>query len=377
MSGRVLITGGAGFLGANLADRLAGEGREVLIYDDLSRPGVETNLAWLVERHGGRIVPLIADIRDADKVREAVADAQAVFHFAAQVAVTSSVADPVLDFEINLRGTFNVLEACRHQAEPPPLLFASTNKVYGKIGDMTLVERTDSYRPVEERFDRYGVPESQPLEFWSPYGCSKGAADQYVLDYARIYGLPAVVFRMSCLYGPRQFGTEDQGWVAHFLISALAGEPITIYGDGKQVRDVLFVDDVVDAYLAAAADIGRLRGRAFNIGGGPGNAVSLLHMLGAIGRRHDRPPPVRFDDWRTGDQLYYVSDIRAFGAATGWAPKIGVEEGVARLDAWLTAHWTEIASIRRRPPDESCAGQSELELRRQHLLWLSRAASSH
>jgi CDP-paratose 2-epimerase len=376
MSEPVLITGGAGFLGANLADRLAGQGHKVMVLDSLARPGVETNLAWLLERHGERIHPLIADIRNAAVMRDAVADARAVFHFAAQVAVTSSVADPAEDFEVNLRGTFDVLEACRAAPHQPPLLFASTNKVYGKIGDVTLVEQADSYLPEDGDIGRYGVPEGRPLQFWSPYGCSKGAADQYVLDYARIYGLRTTVLRMSCLYGPRQFGTEDQGWVAHFLISALAGEPITIYGDGKQVRDVLFVDDVVDAWATALDRIDELAGRAYNIGGGPANMVSLRQMLDAIGRLNGRRPEVRFDGWRPGDQLFYVSDIRAFGADTGWRPRVGVQEGLARLNDWLKANWRQIASIRRSPRDESSPGQSELELRRQHLLWMSRTASS-
>ncbi len=372
----VVITGGAGFLGTNLADRLAGEGRRVLIVDNLARPGVETNLAWLQDRHGERVAAEIADIRDRHAVADVVGRAEAVFHFAAQVAVTSSVADPRDDFEVNLQGTFNLLDAARRRDDPPPLLFASTNKVYGKLDGVALSEDVDSYRPSANSTARWGIGEDQPLDFCSPYGCSKGAADQYVLDHARIYGLPATVFRMSCLYGPRQFGTEDQGWVAHFLISALAGEPITVYGDGKQVRDVLWVDDVVDAWLAAWANIDRLRGRAFNIGGGPENAVSLRQVLELIARRHGAPPPVSHDAWRPGDQLYYVSDIRGFGRVTGWRPKVSAAEGIARLDDWLRDHWKEIASLRRASRHESGVGEPELEVRRQHLLRVPRAASS-
>ncbi len=372
----VVITGGAGFLGANLANRLAHEGRQVLIYDNLSRPGVETNLAWLAERHGKRVRAVIADIRDPYVLAEVAYRAEAVFHFAAQVAVTTSVANPGEDFDINLRGTFNLLEACRRRPEPPPLLMASTNKVYGKIGDLALVEREGRYRPTSDDVHRHGVGEDRPLEFWSPYGCSKGAADQYVLDYARIYGVPAVVFRMSCLYGQRQFGTEDQGWVAHFLISALAGEPITIYGDGKQVRDVLYVDDVVDAYVVALRAMPNIRGRAFNIGGGPMNAVSLVDVLDIIERRHGERPQVHFDAWRPGDQLYYVSDIRAFAAATGWRPRVDAPAGIARLDTWLRAHWQRIAALRRAPRHEGRPAQSELELRRQYLLRLPGGASA-
>jgi CDP-paratose 2-epimerase len=329
----ILITGGAGFVGANLADRLAREGRNVLLYDNLARPGVERNLAWLRERYGNRIAFERADIRDRDRLGEAVRRAAQVFHFAAQVAVTTSVADPVADFEVNLQGTLNLLEALR--AWPAPLVFASTNKVYGKLAGIAIEERQERYGPADREIEQRGIAEDQPLDFCSPYGCSKGGADQYVLDYARIYGLDTVVFRMSCLYGPRQFGTEDQGWVAHFLISALKGEPITIFGDGKQVRDILFVDDVVEAFLAAQRCMSDIRGEAFNIGGGPDNSVSLRELLALIGRLNGRPPELRFGPWRPGDQAYYVSAIGKFADATGWRPKVAVEEGVARLRTWL------------------------------------------
>ena len=331
--GPVLITGGAGFVGANLADRLARDGRRVLVYDSLARPGVERNLAWLQERHGNRIGFERGDVRDGRRLAEAVRGAAQVFHFAAQVAVTTSVDNPVADFETNLQGTLNLLEALR--ASPAPLVFASTNKVYGRLAGIALEERAARYGPADPETERRGISESQPLEFYSPYGCSKGAADQYVLDYARIYGLDTVVFRMSCLYGPRQFGTEDQGWVAHFLISALRQQPITIFGDGKQVRDLLFVDDVVEAFLAAQRCMPEIRGEAFNIGGGPGNSVSLRELLALIERLDGRPPEVRFGPWRPGDQTYYVSDIGKFAAATGWRPGVAVEEGVGRLYAWL------------------------------------------
>ena len=254
----VLITGGSGFLGANLADRIAASGERILIYDNLSRPGVVQNLEWLQHRHTHRIETAIADVRDEGALREAVRQASAVFHLAAQVAVTSSVDDPVTDFEINARGTLNVLEAARRRPDPPPLLFASTNKVYGEAFDPAkLVERERRYEP--SLGEPTAIDESWPLKLCSPYGCSKGAADQYVLDYASVYRLRTVVFRMSCLYGPRQFGTEDQGWVAHFLIRALQGRPITIFGDGKQVRDLLYVDDAVEAYVRARARIARAR----------------------------------------------------------------------------------------------------------------------
>ena len=333
---RTVITGGAGFVGANLADRLAGEGRRVLIYDSLDRPGVEENMAWLCARHGDRVVVEIADVRDSYALRDAVGRAERVFHLAAQVAVTTSLDDPIRDFEVNARGTLNLLEALRAApGGPPPLVFTSTNKVYGGLRGLSFVEMSDGYRPADPTVGARGIAEDQPLDFCSPYGCSKGAADQYVLDYARIYGLPATVFRMSCIYGPRQFGTEDQGWVAHFLLRALRGEPITVYGDGKQVRDVLFVDDLVDALLLAQERIADTAGRAFNIGGGPDNAVSLLGLLDLIARLNRRYPEVSFGPWRPGDQLCYVSDIWAFHAATGWRPRVGVEGGVARLWRWL------------------------------------------
>jgi CDP-paratose 2-epimerase len=338
----VVITGGAGFLGTNLADRLASEGREVVVFDSLTRPGVEANLEWLRERHGARITPIIADIRDAYALRDAVRHAEAVLHLAAQVAVTSSVEHPVEDFEINARGTLNLLEALRAQPSPPPLLFASTNKVYGQLLTAADLERGAlRYEPRDAAL-RQGCGETAPLDFCSPYGCSKGVADQYVLDYARVFGLPTVVFRMSCIYGPRQLGTEDQGWVAHFLISALRGEPVTIYGDGRQVRDVLFVEDAVDAWLRSLEAVGELAGRAFNLGGGQHHTLSLLEMLELVERLTGRVPEVRHGPWRPGDQLWYVSDTSAFEQACGWRARTAPEAGVRRLLEWLQGH--EIAS---------------------------------
>ena len=334
----VLITGGAGFLGCNIAHRLAAEGREVRILDSLARPGVEANLAWLKERHKGRIAVLLADIRDQAAVREAVSGAEAVLHLAAQVAVTTSLADPIHDFEVNARGTLNLLEAMREQCQPPALLFASTNKVYGKLlADGELVRNGDRWEPAAAALQA-GCDERTPLDLYSPYGCSKGVADQYVIDYARCFGLRTLVFRMSCLYGPRQFGTEDQGWVAHFLIRALRGEAVTIYGDGAQVRDALFVDDAVDAWLLALGQIDKLGGRAFNLGGGPPCTLSLLEMLAHIERLTGQRPEVRFAQARPGDQLWYVSDIRAFEQATGWRPRVGLDEGLGALTDWLRAH---------------------------------------
>jgi CDP-paratose 2-epimerase len=329
----VLITGGSGFVGASLADRLAAAGERVLIYDNLSRPGVVQNLEWLQHRHGRRIETAIADVRDGDAIREMVRHASAVFHLAAQVAVTSSLDDPVSDFEINARGTLNVLEAARRRPDPPPLVFASTNKVYGALFEPArLIEHEHRYQPAAG--DLCTVDETCALNLCSPYGCSKGAADQYVLDYARVFGLRTVVLRMSCLYGPRQFGTEDQGWVAHFLIQALQGRPITIFGDGKQVRDLLYVDDAVDAYLLARSRSAALAGQAFNLGGGPGNSASLLELLAHF-REFGLSPQVRFAAWRPSDQLYYVSDNSKFERFTGWRPRTTLTEGLRCLHQWL------------------------------------------
>lgn len=330
-----LITGGAGFVGSNLANRLLGQGRRVRVLDNLSRPGVEQNLQWLRQQHGDLLEFVRADVRDAAAVRDAVAGVQQVFHFAAQVAVTTSLEDPREDFEVNALGTLNVLEAARSRPVAPGVILTSTNKVYGGLEDLQLSVQGQRYLPVDAQAGAAGIGEARPLDFHSPYGCSKGTADQYVVDYARSYGLTTLVFRMSCIYGPRQFGTEDQGWVAHFILRALRGERITLYGDGMQVRDILYVDDLVDAFLLAEQNAARLKGRAFNMGGGPGNAISLLDLLDRIERLHGRRPSVDFDAWRTGDQRYYVSDTAAFRRETGWQPRVASDEGIALLFDWL------------------------------------------
>jgi len=340
-----LITGGAGFIGCNLAHRLLAMGRKVRILDNLSRPGVELNLQWLREQHGDRLQVVVADIRDEAAVQRAVAGTSQVYHFAAQVAVTTSLCDPREDFLVNAQGTLNLLEAARTRPVPPAVLITSTNKVYGDLADLALQPSGQQYLPLDAEVRARGVSEARPLDFHSPYGCSKGAADQYVLDYARSYGLATMVFRMSCIYGPRQFGTEDQGWVAHFILRALRGEPITVYGDGRQVRDILYVDDLVNAFLMAEQNAARLAGRAFNIGGGPANAISLLDLLDRIQALHGQRPPVAFDDWRTGDQRYYVSDTRAFEQATGWSRKVAAREGIGRLYEWLAKHRVPAAPV--------------------------------
>ena len=330
-----LITGGAGFVGVNLADRLLSEGRRVLVFDNLSRAGVENNLFWLKEKHSQRLQIMIADIRDKSAVALAVAGAAQVFHFAAQVAVTSSLEDPYHDFEVNALGTLNLLEAIRNTTHQPPVVFASTNKVYGDLNDLNIIMNGTRYHVGNSFLRQQGISEKRQLDFHSPYGCTKGVADQYMLDYARTFGLKTVVFRMSCIYGPHQFGTEDQGWVAHFLIQALKNKPITLYGDGKQVRDILFVEDLVDAYLLAIDNIDEISGNAFNMGGGVHNTVSLLELCDMIGEIAGKKPQVRFDDWRPSDQKYYVSDFSKFNAVTGWTPQAGTREGVQRLYSWL------------------------------------------
>lgn len=345
----ILVTGGAGFIGSNLADRLAGEGRKVIVYDALSRAGVETNLEWLQSRHGALIQPIIADIRDEDRLADAAAQADAVFHMAAQVAVTTSMVDPRDDLTTNIVGTVNLLDALRARNPEAPIVFASTNKVYGDLADIDFVLEGDRYAPADPAVRAHGVSEARPLDFHTPYGCSKGAADQYVLDYARSFGLKSAVLRMSCIYGQRQMGTEDQGWVAHFLIRALERRPITLYGDGYQVRDILDVSNAVEAYHAAWQQIDRVCGHAFNLGGGPANAVSLRQLLDHIGALLGRELELEFSDWRAGDQRYFVADTRAAETALRLGRKVPWKVGVERLARWLAgARGLEFTSTAQR-----------------------------
>ncbi|HEY0517464.1 MAG TPA: NAD-dependent epimerase/dehydratase family protein [Solirubrobacteraceae bacterium] len=332
-----LITGGGGFIGTNLAERLLCEGERVIVLDDLSRAGAEDNLRWLCERHGSRVEVEIGDVRDRDALRRPVAAARRIFHFAAQVAVTTSLEEPLCDATVNALGTINLLEEARAAGRAPRLVFTSTNKVYGSLEDVRLREGPTRYEPQDATLRQRGIGEQRPLCFRTPYGCSKGAADQYVLDYAKSFGLPSVVFRMSCIYGPHQHGNEDQGWVAHFMIRALEDESITIFGDGKQVRDVLYVDDLVEALLLASRDAPRLAGTPFNIGGGAHNCLSLRELLALIGELEGREPAVACEDWRAGDQRYYASDTSAFARATGWSPQVAPRQGVRALRRWLTA----------------------------------------
>jgi CDP-paratose 2-epimerase len=331
----VLITGGCGFIGCNLADRLATQGISVLLLDNLARAGVRENAQWLKSSHGELVKIAVGDVRDRITVIDAVRDASAVLHLAAQVAVTSSVETPLDDFEINARGTMNVLEAVRLHNPSAPVIFASTNKVYGRLIEETAIERVGHrYAPSDFRFAA-GITETAPLDFYSPYGCSKGTADQYVHDYARVFGLRTAVMRMSCIYGPRQFGNEDQGWIAHFMLCALRGQPLTIYGDGYQVRDALFVSDAVEAWIAVLRHIDVARGRVFNLGGGIDNSVSLLELIDLIRALTGHEIHRDFADWRPGDQPWYVTDIGALASTVGWKPKTRLEDGLNSLRNWL------------------------------------------
>jgi CDP-paratose 2-epimerase len=340
----VLITGGAGFIGTNLADYLLSQGRGVCIYDSLVRAGTQRNLRWLRARHGALLQVIEADIRNNELLRQAVADARMVFHFAAQVAVTASLGKPNEDFAVTAAGTLSLLEALRERGAAAGLIFTSTNKVYGALDDILLSESASRYNQTGE-LAQTGIDEGRALSFHSPYGCSKGSADQYVLDYARSYGLASVVFRMSCIYGPHQHGTEDQGWVAHFLIPAVEDRPIAIYGDGRQVRDLLHVGDLARALVAAEECLPELAGEAFNIGGGPDNTISLSELVDYIAEIRGARPRVRYDAWRVGDQRWYVSDCRKFTRATGWRPMTGVADGVCNLHDWLAAEYSSSAEL--------------------------------
>jgi CDP-paratose 2-epimerase len=334
MTRHYLVTGGAGFIGSNYVHRLIRRGEKVTIYDNLSRSGAPRNIAWLEETFGKNAFRLIVgDLRSADLMTESGKDADVIVHLAGQVAVTTSVTNPRDDFEANALGTFNALEAARLSERDPVFIYASTNKVYGGMEDVALKE--DPTRWLYADLE-YGCPETQPLDFHSPYGCSKGTGDQYVRDYARIYGLRSVVFRQSCIYGPRQFGVEDQGWLAWMIIAAVTGRKITIYGDGKQVRDVLHVSDLLNAYDAAVEKIDHAKGRVYNMGGGTRNILAVWAEFGPIlekllGGKID----VATDDWRPGDQRVFYADFRKAKNELGWEPRIGLEEGIEMLFEWV------------------------------------------
>lgn len=334
---RIAITGGLGFIGSNYARRLLARGQEPVLIDDLSRPGSDINLDLLKKDFGpARISHVRCDIRDRVGLHRALDGAEVILHLAAQVAVTRSVRDPVEDFEINALGTLNVLEAARRAKTPPLIIYASTNKVYGGLETVRIVEAQTRYVCPDLP---QGVPESFPLDFHSPYGCSKGAADQYVRDYCRIFGIPTVVMRQSCIYGPYQFGIGDQGWVAWFLLQAMLGKSLRIFGDGKQVRDLLHVEDLLDLYDQIISRPLDVSGRVYNVGGGATNTLSvwcelkdvLQDALGFL-------PPVTFDNWRPGDQRSYVSDIRALSSDLAWQPRIDARTGIVKLGGWIQEH---------------------------------------
>ena len=314
---RVLITGGAGFLGVNAADHMIAAGWHVTVLDNLSRDGTERNLKWLMSRHAQAARFVKADVRNAAALASQVKNQDAILHLAGQVAVTTSLVDPVTDFDVNAGGTVNMLEAARKHNPEAPFVFASTNKVYGKL----------------EKNNR-ACKETQAIDFHSPYGCSKGAADQYVRDYARCFHMNTVVLRQSCIYGAHQYGTEDQGWVAHFVHSILNDRPLTIYGDGTQVRDLLDARDLSRLYAQVIDEIDKTRGQIYNVGGGPDNQRNLLEVIARIGELTDRRPQYSFADWREGDQEYYVSDISKAKEQLGWQPEIPFDRGLEDLVAW-------------------------------------------
>lgn len=335
MSKNYLITGGAGFIGSNYARRLLQRGENVTIFDNLSRHGAADNLKWVEQSAGSKDFRFIqGDIRDLEALQIAVQEQDVIVHLAAQVAVTTSVDDPRNDFEINAGGTFNVLEAARLHGRKPVMIYASTNKVYGGLEDLEIVEE-----PTRYRIRQYpnGIDESRGLDFHSPYGCSKGTGDQYMHDYARIYDIPTVVFRQSCIYGTRQFGVEDQGWVAWFIIAILLGKTIKIYGDGKQVRDLLFVEDLLDAYDAAIANPQVSAGQIYNIGGGAQNAISVWKEFAPILKKvHGKSIPTEQFGWRPGDQKVYISDISKVKRELNWAPRFDVQTGIQTLYDWAS-----------------------------------------
>jgi CDP-paratose 2-epimerase len=334
MARNYLVTGGAGFIGSNYVHRLLKRGDRAIIYDNLSRRGAQANLDWLQEEFGKQALRLVVgDVTDADHLASSARDCDVLVHLAGQVAVTTSVTNPRQDFEANALGTFNALEAARLSEPNPIFIYASTNKVYGEMQDVKVVEEATRWKYADLE---YGCSESQPLDFHSPYGCSKGAGDQYVRDYARIYGLRSVVLRQSCIYGPRQFGVEDQGWLAWMTIAAVTGQPISIYGDGKQVRDVLHVDDLLDVYDAAITRIETARGQVYNVGGGLDNVLAVWAEFGPLLEKLlGKNIPVATADWRPGDQRVFYADFSKAKRELDWEPKINLEEGIERLVQWV------------------------------------------
>lgn len=330
----VFISGGAGFIGSNLADFYLNNGYKVTVFDNLSRKGTEKNLAWLKKhKYKNNFKFIQGDIRDDKKLNKVLVNFDIIYHLAGQVAVTTSVVDPRSDFEINALGTINMLEAFRLKSKKAIFIYSSTNKVYGDLEDLNCVVKNKKY-VFKNRDYVNGISERREIDFHSPYGCSKGAGDQYVRDYARIYKLKTVVFRQSCIYGQRQFGNEDQGWVIHFVKSTLDKKALTIYGDGMQVRDILFIDDLIDAYNLAIKKIKVASGQIYNVGGGMKNSISLLELIGLLQKNNNKKIKYKFLNWREGDQKVYISDNSKLKKELGWSPKTSKESGIAKLITW-------------------------------------------
>lgn len=337
MSRNYFITGGAGFIGSNYVHRLVQRGENVTVYDNLSRAGAPKNVAWLEKTFGKEAFKLIVgDLRDADLLTESAKEADVIVHLAGQVAVTTSVTNPRDDFEANALGTFNALEAARLSKKNPIFIYSSTNKVYGGMDDVEIIEEATRWRYKDLI---QGCPETQPLDLHSPYGNSKGSGDQYTRDYARIYGLRSVVFRQSAIYGTRQFGVEDQGWMAWFVIAAVLGRPITIYGDGKQVRDMLWVEDLTEAYDLAIEKIDAVKGQIFNMGGGAQNTISVwTEFAPKLEKLLGEKIEYARGDWRPGDQRVFYADVRKAEKELGWKPKTNIDDGIRMLFEWVKAN---------------------------------------
>jgi CDP-paratose 2-epimerase len=344
----VLVTGGAGFIGSNVVDYILSNNPEVqiMVYDNLSRRGVEKNIERLNElyRKSGRLKIVKGDIRDFEKLRKTAKDVSEIYHTAAQVAVTTSLQDPRTDFEINALGTLNVLELARRLETDPIVLYTSSNKVYGNLLGAKLEEYLTRYDFAEPY--KSGISENQPLDPCTPYGCSKAVGDAYTLDYAKTYGLKTIVFRMSCVYGTYQYGNEDQGWVAHFVISTILDKFITVYGDGKQVRDILYISDLINAFQQAIKNVNKTRGQAYNIGGGPNNTISLLELIQFLEGIAGKKVNYNFAPWRPADQKVYYTNITKAKADFGWKPSINKEEGIRRLYAWVSENQKLFESLR-------------------------------
>lgn len=344
---KILITGGAGFIGSNIGKYYLDEGIKVIIIDNLSRRGSDLNLKWLKTQGDFDFIKLdVRDYKALENTFRKLKDVDAIFHEAAQVAVTTSVSNPREDLEVNVLGTLNLLEATRHYLPKSILIYASTNKVYGALEDLKVVERKTRYEFKDKKFKK-GISETYPLDFHSPYGCSKGSADQYVRDYARIYGLRTIVFRQSCIYGERQFGIEDQGWVAWFVIRLISGQSVTIYGTGKQVRDILFVDDLIKAYDLAIKNINISQGKIYNIGGGYNNSLSLLELIDLFKELFEKELNYSFSEWRPGDQKIFISDNSLLKNDLNWEPKINYKTGIKRLYRWISKNKDFIESIQK------------------------------